>query len=220
MIYGVAVQENNAELGDRQPGIIAGTSVYVPLLLEQLKEEASRTSSLEQRGLAVITTSGGVAALLFGLAAVVTASETFVFPDASRALLVAALVLFMFAAVGGIVSNWPFGYRRIAATELERLIGTNDYWSGRLEIVSRRVAEAQVSILERVISVNEFKGRSLLAAMFTEVLAVIVLSAAVGIILIEYAKPVPGESTELSQLTQFATETNMEKNNVLLYIKM
>jgi hypothetical protein len=44
--------------------------VYGPLINAQVEDEQARKTSLEQRGLAVITTSGVLVSLLFGLGAI------------------------------------------------------------------------------------------------------------------------------------------------------
>jgi hypothetical protein len=162
----------------------AGQAVYAPLLERQLEEERSRKSSLEQRGVAVISTSGVLVSLLFGLAAVVTTAKGFDLPQAARVLLVATLVLFVLAAVGGILSNWPLGYHQVQTENLHRLI-SKENWIAPPGVAAWRIAEAQVSILERARKLNEVKARALLAAMTTQILAVTTLATAVAIILIE-----------------------------------
>jgi hypothetical protein len=65
--------------GTGQPAGVAsvGGPIYVELLKERLQEERAHKTSLEQRGLSVITSSGTLVTLLFALAAVVTASKSF-----------------------------------------------------------------------------------------------------------------------------------------------
>jgi len=162
----------------------AGLAVYTPLLEHQLEEETSRKTSLEQRGVAVITTSGVLVSLLFALAAVVTSAKNFDLPDNARVLLVVTLVLFVLAAVGGIVANWPLSYHQVQTENLHRLI-SKENWNAPPGIAARRIAEAQVSILERARKLNLVKARALLAAMTTQILAVTALATAVAIILIE-----------------------------------
>jgi len=166
-----------------EPEEIAGQVVYAPLLESQLTEESSRKSSFEQRGVAVITTSGVLVSLLFGLAAVVTDAKGFALPGGSRVLLLVALILFILAAVGGIISNWPVKYLQVRIENLQRLVDAVN-WSGPPKIASRRVAEAQVAILAHARRRNELKGYALIAAMITQVLAVVALAAAVALMLI------------------------------------
>ena len=61
-----------------------GRAVYGEYIKEQLNAQEARKNSLEQRGLAVITTSGALVTLLFGLTALTCRSE---FANASYMLL-------------------------------------------------------------------------------------------------------------------------------------
>lgn len=162
----------------------AGRKVYSPLLKEQLAEERSRKTSIEQRGVAVITTSGVLVSLLFGLAAVVTQAKSFELLAASRALLAVSLLLFVVAALGGIVSNWPLSYSQFHVEDLRRFVDA-EYWGGPVDTASRRVAEAQVQILKRARRLNAIKGRALLFAMLIQVLAVVALATSVTTMLLK-----------------------------------
>src|SRR3989442_1204674 len=79
------------------------------LIKEQLKDERDRKSSIEQRGVAVISTSGALVSLLFGLAAVVTVSKQFVVSDQTKALLILSLPFFLYGPISGIGANMPSG---------------------------------------------------------------------------------------------------------------
>jgi hypothetical protein len=95
-----------------------------------------------------------------------------------------ALGLFVLAAVGGIISNWPLRYHQIDHENLRLLIG-EEYWNANPEIGTLRVAEVEVSILERARKLNRFKARALLAAMLLQILAAVALAISVTIILFE-----------------------------------
>jgi hypothetical protein len=91
---------------------------------------------------------------LFALAAVVTKSSDFALPHASGFLLIVALILFLLlAAVGGIVSNWPLRYSQIKIEDLSKFVEAT-HWVAPPEIAARRVAEAQVHILDRARKLN------------------------------------------------------------------
>jgi hypothetical protein len=165
-------------------GQTAGQAVYAPLIENLLINESSRKSSLEQRGGAVITTSGVLVSLLFGLAALVTDANGFALPGASQVFLVVALILFVLAAVGGIICNWPLSYYQLRNEDLHRLVDIKN-WHGTPEIAAQRVAQGQVSVLVRARKLNRKKARALTAAMLLQILAVTVLAVSVTIILIE-----------------------------------
>jgi hypothetical protein len=163
----------------------AGQAVYGPLLENLLTNERTRKSSLEQRGGAVITTSGVLVSLLFGIVAVVTNASGFTLPGSSRVFLVLALVLFVLAAVGGIIINRPLPYLQIHHEDLRRVVDAEENWNATSEIAARRVAEVQVSILERARQHNRSKARWLRRAMSLQILAAVALAISVTIMLFE-----------------------------------
>ena len=90
-----------------EPG---GRAIYADYIKEQVEAQEARKLSLEQRGLAVITTSGVLVTLLFGLTALtVRRAATFDIPNTAAGLLVGALVFFVLAALLAIITNLPRG---------------------------------------------------------------------------------------------------------------
>jgi hypothetical protein len=161
----------------------AGGLVYVELLKEELQEERARKTSLEQRGLSVITSSGTLVTLLFALAAVVTGSKSFSGVDrAPKVLLVIALALFIIAALGGILTNWPLGYGEPNPSDLTRLIATE--WSSSVQEATAATAEARADVIGVAKSRNDLKATALVAAMVAEVLAVFFVALSVTKILL------------------------------------
>ncbi|HEV8681174.1 MAG TPA: hypothetical protein VGS09_00135 [Actinomycetota bacterium] len=156
---------------------------YGPLIEDQLNSERAAKSSFEQRAVAVITTSGVLVSLLFGLAAIVTSTEGFEAPYAARVLLAVALGFFLGAAVLGIAVNAPRGYEEAASDNL-RLLTEQEFWEARQAIGSRRAAEVRVEILQNARGANGRKARLLLWAMGLEVAAVAIVGAAVVVVLI------------------------------------
>src|SRR5215212_326740 len=75
-----------------------GFRAYGEFVKDELAAQDQRKASFEQRGLAVITTSGTLVTLLFALSALATKdSQTFALPDAARRWLNGALVFFFLA---------------------------------------------------------------------------------------------------------------------------
>lgn len=82
----------------------SGTSDYGDFIKDELDVQDQRKASFEQRGLAVITTSGVLVTLLFALAALSTKrATTFVLPHAARTWLFVALVLFFLSALAALL---------------------------------------------------------------------------------------------------------------------
>jgi hypothetical protein len=159
-------------------------ATYSELVVEQLAEERARKASLEGRGLSVITTSGILVTLILGLSAVVNNTDGFELPDKAKLLIVAAGGLFVLAAIGGITANFPSPYREIRVSALRRLTEER-WWLNQVSPAQRRAAQARIDILDAARVVNAWKVRFLVAALIFEVLAVLALAAAAGIVLVQ-----------------------------------
>ena len=159
----------------------AGTA-YGRLIADQLAEERARKSSLENRGVAVITTSGTLATLLFALTAGLTSASNFKLPGHARLPLVLALAMFGLASALGLAANIPFLYKEPGAAGLAVLLDAR-YWAAPANIGQLRVAEAQVAALSAARSANGQKVALLIIAMFLELLAIFFLVWAIVTIL-------------------------------------
>lgn len=114
-------------------------AAYSQLISDQLAEERTRKSSLEARGVTVITTSGTLATLLFALTAGLTSVASFKLPGGAKLPLLLALVAFIVAAVCGLTTNMPLKYREATPQGLARLVDAR-YWTapGRGPTAGRR----------------------------------------------------------------------------------
>jgi nitrate reductase NapE component len=164
---------------DATPG---GRSIYADYIREQLEAQEARKLSLEQRGLAVITTSGVLVTLLFGLTALSVRKEsTFVIPDTAAALLIVALVFFVLAAVCAIVTNLPRSYQGVTVDALRGAV--KNRWDDSEAVASEMVALTRLKMLASAKKNNDAKGIALVIAMSLEILAVALVGAAVGFVL-------------------------------------
>lgn len=121
--------------------------------------------------------------LLFALAALVTSQEGFEVSPRARNLLAAAVVLFFFAALGGLLANVPRRYEQAGMPALDRLVSP-ELWAGPLAPAARRTAEVRVKILGRARKVNKLKARAVTSAFAAEVLAVACVAVAVADVLL------------------------------------
>jgi len=169
-----------------EPAPIAGDA-YSELIKEQLLDERNRKVSVEQRGVAVITTSGVLVSLLFGLAALVTTSKQFVLPGLARALLVLSLPLFLLAAILGIKANVPMQYQEAGPEGLKGLLDP-EFWNAPAARGIFESAEARLAILTSYRQQTTIKASALVRAMWAEVVGVCLVAIAVGVILMT---PVP-----------------------------
>jgi len=169
---------------ERDRALAAGYAgrAYAQLIADQLAEERNRKTSLEARGVTVITTSSALATLLFALTAGLTAVSSFRLPESARLPLLLTLITFVFSAAFGVAANMPLRYREATPAGLAKLINAR-YWAAPAEIGELRVAEAQVTSLAAARSANRLKVMLLVGAILFELLAIPFLAWAVAEIL-------------------------------------
>ena len=168
-----------AESSDDQT---TGRALYAEYIKEQLDAQEARKVSLEQRGLAVISTSGVLVTLLFGLTALsVRREDTFVIPDTAAAFLVAALVFFVLAALSAIITNLPRSYEGVKVDALREAV--RDRWEDSEPTASRMVALTRLKVLASAKEKNDQKGVALIAGMSFEIFAVALVGVAMGFVL-------------------------------------
>jgi hypothetical protein len=155
-----------------------GTETYAALIDRELDAQEARKASLEQRGLAVITTAGALTSLLFGLAAFSTKSaHVLVLPGSAHQLLLAALVLFFMSAVGALVVNAPLVYQAVKPADIRGRLKETPV--REREAAARDIAFTQLKTLESAKKLNGVKGWALLVSMTLEAAAVGCLVAAI-----------------------------------------
>jgi hypothetical protein len=158
-----------------------GRTLYAAYIKDQLDAQDTRKSSLEQRGLAVITTSGALVTLLFGLTALSTkGAATFDIPGAAATFLTFALVFFVLAALSAILTNLPRNYQRVTVDGLRAAV--KDHWDDTETEASKMVALTQLKTLAAAKNVNTQKGWALISAMVLEIIAVALVGVAMGIV--------------------------------------
>lgn len=140
-------------------------------LLEKLSaDQDARKTSLEQRGIAVITTSGTLVTLLFALVAVVTKAADFELPRTAQGPLGVALGGFVLAAVLALLTNVPLLYANVRAKEAGAQIW--DQWYAGRNKALREITATRLGIVARAQLVNGIKAWLLIAALVSEVVGV------------------------------------------------
>jgi fumarate reductase subunit C len=148
----------------------AGTQ-YSAFIAAQLTEERSTKTSLESRGITVITTSGALVTLLFGLVALATKqAATYTLPDVATYLLVVAALLMTLAAVFGLLTNWALTYVEVTPEGIQDLVDNRDWSAGdeqgmvdvavttKVIIEAARVQNGRKAILLRLAMIAEITG--------------------------------------------------------------
>jgi hypothetical protein len=151
------------------------------MIREQLDQERRRKDSLEQRGMAVITSSGVLVALLLAIAGIATTNLHIALPDLAKWTAGLALVLFAGAALFGLWTNWAYKIKEPDLGQAEMLVKT--HWAQAAEDAEQFVAH---SYLTSVVSYRESgnkKARWLLVALTLEAAAIVALALAVGAVL-------------------------------------
>lgn len=164
-------------------GAESGVAEYGSFLKDKLAAEDARKASLEQRGLAVITTSGVLVTLLFGLGALSTKeAATFTLDPDAASVLAIALILFVGAAICALITNAPFlAYQEVSPEDLESRLEETPIRT--TEEATEDIAVTRVSELKSAGQQNGRKALVLLAAMGLEVAAVAATAIAIWIIL-------------------------------------
>ncbi|WP_433003259.1 hypothetical protein [Kribbella sp. CA-294648] len=153
------------------------------LVQDQLAEERSTKSSLEARAIGVITSSGALVTLLFALSALVTKSPTYELPEVARIALAATLIAFGIATVLAITAARPENYQEVTVKSLEA-VATAEAMTALAREGEPEIAKVLVKIIARARKENGVKARFLQFAVTFEVTAAILLTFAVGTVLL------------------------------------
>lgn len=156
----------------------SGIYDYDDLLRDELAAEDTRKASLEQRGLAVITTSGALVTLLFGLAVLSTSGKhpVHLSPVANGALGL-ALGFFVLAALAALFTNQPMDYKQASPKDIADLVNAGVMASPNE--ARKDVAGARIDELSAARAKNGMKATVLAWALRFETIAV--LAVAVGV---------------------------------------
>ena len=143
-------------------------SLIADLITKEQDAEQSATASLQARGLAVISSSGTMVTLLFGLSAVASTAQHFKLPATAKPPLYAAAVLLVAAAIAGIATNSPRGSKLTALQGLRPLL-ESPYWGYPAGPARQEVARTQLTIAEAARAGNRVRARFLFAGIILEI---------------------------------------------------
>ncbi|MBN9742406.1 hypothetical protein DMP23_15055 [Amycolatopsis sp. A1MSW2902] len=153
--------------------------VIASLIDKEIDNARANASSLQVRGLAVISSSGTLVTLLFGLSALSTKAQNFVLPDAVKLPLYLAAALLVLAAAAGIFTNAPRRSDAIALKNLTPLIAEDRYWNAPSIYAEREVAKTRLTVLQNSRAINISTARTLLVAIVLEIAGVACVTWAV-----------------------------------------
>jgi hypothetical protein len=151
----------------------------IDLVKEEITGQQSRKASLEQRGIAVITTAGTLVTLLLALAALVTStSVNMVLPPLAHNLLLGSLLSFVLAALLGLAVNAPVPYPMVEPKDVVKGV-ENKEWEGSNLVAERRAVRWRAMLLPDMHDMNQLKAKILALAIGAEVIAIIFTAATI-----------------------------------------
>jgi hypothetical protein len=159
-----------------------GSVLYAAFAQDQLTAEESRKTSLEQRGLAVITSSGVLATLGFGALVLIKRGDTVPLPGPGAYLLAGSAFALLIAAILALVTNVPLRHRAINPAAL--LNSLREHWADGPGVARARIVSTQARLLYAVRHANDVKAIFVLAAMSAEVAGVSLLASTVAVVVL------------------------------------
>jgi hypothetical protein len=162
--------------------VSAAGKIYEQMVGAVVAAEFDRKKTLEGRGTTILTTSGSLLALIFGLTVVVSGKDPKFGNHCAILLLMASLLAFVVSAVIGIFiaingSKYTLAGRRL----LESLTG-NETWEDQSEDEARRMwVKRQVNTSLSLRRGNNRKAKAVTWSLAAQVLAVTLLSVSLGV---------------------------------------
>lgn len=158
-------------------GGLAGP-VIADLITKEVEASRAKAASVQTRGLAVISSSGTLVTLLFGLSALATKAQDFALPAATKVPLYLAAVFLALAAFVAILTNAPRKRDAIALSTLRPLL-EEQHWHAPEVHAQREVAKGQLTVLEGERRVNVRMAKQLQWAIAFELLGIVCVVGAV-----------------------------------------
>lgn len=152
--------------------------IYAALVTARLAEEDRRGSSLQSRGLAVVTTSGTLVTLIGVFTQFKVHGKVLTdFLSASRWPLGLAMAAFVAAAFCGLMANVPRALVRPRLSGIAALMESQ--WSNPAAGAEKSVALTRARQLQELETANDKLARAVFAGLMAEVLAVGLATVAV-----------------------------------------
>lgn len=158
-----------------------GFTVYADFVQELLTAEEARRSSLEQRGLAVITSSGVLATLGFGSLAIAKKGDHIALSTSSAPLLVAGAIALLLAAAFALATNVPLRHRAVNLVTLKDKL--REHTADEEKIGQIRVTSTRLQLLQTTRHGNDLKAVLCLVAMASEVVGIALLGATICLVI-------------------------------------
>jgi hypothetical protein len=166
-----------------ESGDAKASEIYAAVIDHELEQERERATSLEQRAMAVVTSSGILVTLVFGFGTFIKGQGNFHPPLSARIILALALVSFVVATVMSLLTNRPRAYKPLGVkTDLQRMVF--ELWSIPADSARRSIAEFRVQEVDRWRDNNMVKSANLQRAIAMECCGIGLLAASMIVIFV------------------------------------
>ncbi|BBZ51998.1 hypothetical protein MHEI_37150 [Mycobacterium heidelbergense] len=162
--------------------VSAAGQIYQAMVSDLLKCEFDRRRALEGRGATLVTSSGALLTLIFGLTVLVTGKDQVFQNRWAIWVLLAALVAFVASALIAIfIQSWGFKYAITSRKTLKSLARDNTEWARLADDATRSWLTRQVNTICSLRDGNDMKAKLVTWSLGFQVAAITLLSASVGI---------------------------------------
>jgi len=157
-------------------------SSYGPTIKAQLDEERARKTSLEARGIGVVTSSSVLATLLFGLVTFTRGNVSqphLVIGEPAITALIVGVALFAIAALLGLVANVPMDYSEASIKKLQERVVKAEWEKQDPVEAARYDAVLNVQVLDAARKLNGMKAWLVVIGIGAEALGAVSVAVAV-----------------------------------------
>ncbi len=156
--------------------------LYQTITDKLLAAELDRRKALEGRAAALMTSSGAVLALIFGLSVLLTGKDMVYESLVATLLLIAAMIAFLTSAVIAIVVQvHGFEYKVMSDDALRSLARDHAEWARRADDATRAWVSKQVSTICTMRTGNSTKQKQVECSLWVQVAAIGLLASSVGV---------------------------------------
>jgi hypothetical protein len=151
--------------------------LYFEFFHELIRDQNDRKASIEQRGLAVITSTGALVTLLFGLVTIASAADANALPRAAHGPFVAGAVLLVLAGICALLTNIPSRkYQNLDAGRTDDIF--DRWWSKSKEDAELRISVMRAGVFAAAQEANNRKAKVLVIALLFEIAGVVATALA------------------------------------------
>lgn len=144
----------------------------------ELQQARDRAASLEQRALAVVTTSGVLVSLVFGFGTLIKGKQITVLPEAPKILLVFALISLVATATIALFTIMPRNYS--VESYWEKVLGS---WIASPSETWESITQLHLNEIHHWLTTNTKKAAILLAAIVAECIGISLLAISMLVVI-------------------------------------